>query len=228
MSGERNLSPRSIRQFAKALLLSKSESIYFEQLVLLNQAKSTDEQVDRARQVVRLRPRTPARIMDRNQYELLSRWYCFAIREMTLLKDFRDDAKWIAKKLGGEVSPSAVSKAIEDLLACGLLRRDRKRLLPASPQISTDGVVGVAIKNFHSQMLNRALDAGLSQPSHVRHFEALTVAIAPGEVAYLKEKLHEWRHELDQVLASGPSEKTHVYQVHLHCFRLTNDTTEES
>ena len=59
-------------------------------------------------------------------FSVISKWYCFAILNLSECHDFRWSITWIAKRLG--ITPFQVKEAIEKMEKVGLLKRTKKGL----------------------------------------------------------------------------------------------------
>jgi len=66
------------------------------------------------------------KLFDDKSFQLISNWYCTAIREMVRLDEFFEDPNWISKKLHFKATPTEVSRAIDLLIQTDLLKRDSK------------------------------------------------------------------------------------------------------
>lgn len=51
------------------------------------------------KQMDKLSPSEMIRLLDDKTFSIIKDWYCLAIREMLRLKDFKEDPKWIAKRM---------------------------------------------------------------------------------------------------------------------------------
>jgi uncharacterized protein (TIGR02147 family) len=67
------------------------------------------------------------KILDDRSFQVISNWYCIAIREMIKLDEFFEDPNWISKKLHFKVTPTEAARAIELLFQADLLGRDSKK-----------------------------------------------------------------------------------------------------
>ena len=136
---KRNLGPKGIRGFARALKLSEREALHFENLVSFNQAQAEEEK-RHAYNRLKKSMRTFSRAYEilSSQYHYLSSWYYVAIRELVALKDFSPDESWISQKLKKRVTKKQVRQALADLQSLGTHRSRRWKvgLKPKAPLIS--------------------------------------------------------------------------------------------
>ena len=116
MQGKRNLSTEGIHKVAKGLKLKKSESEFFEHLVRFEQAGSDSERNFYYSRIASNRRYVSARPLEKEQFDYYSKWYIPVIREMLLLKDFKEDPKWIAQRLSPNITEREAEQALKSLL----------------------------------------------------------------------------------------------------------------
>lgn len=223
IDGKRNLTHKNVRKFAKALNLGERELNYFENLVFFNQAKTSDEKEFYSRNMELAKKANYGTLLSRDQYEVLSKWYYVTIREMTYLKDFQEDPKWIANRLDREISAAQVKEAIELLLKTGLLTRDGAKLIPTMPDfITEEEVVSEAVTQYHVEMMDKAKRSIAAQSQKDRCLNGLTVAVSKKDVEAVKKKIVEFRNAMNKYLTRQNNYDA-VYQLNLHFFKLTNE-----
>src|SRR5215217_1707323 len=134
MEGERNLTQKTLVKLLPALGFDAEQARYFENLVFFNQAKGLGEQ-----QVYydRLRDASAAtfRKLEAAQLGIFRAWHYTVIREMTTLKEFRDEPEWIAERLTPRVETQEVRAALQTLLDAGLIARTRQGYKATEPDI---------------------------------------------------------------------------------------------
>jgi uncharacterized protein (TIGR02147 family) len=153
--------------------------------------------------------------LDLERFRLVSDWIHFAIMELTRVRGFDSDSKWIAKRLG--VSKPEVEDAVERLLAIGLLFKNGDKLQIAK-NVSIADVPSEAIRQFHKTHLNKAVLAMDEQKYDLRHFSGITTAINPKKIPEAEKMIKAFRRKLMRHLETG--EKTAVYQVAFQFFQL--------
>lgn len=223
IEGKRNLGPESVERFANALDLSTRETEFFRELVAFSQASSPAEKNEHFANLGKHRKHRRVRKLERSTFEYLSHWYYPAIRELVSCEGFREDPEWIAATLHPKITPRQATTAIEVLLRLGLLaRNDHGQLVQGDPLLSTGPEVrSLAIRNFHRQMIGRAIDALESIEVEEREISGTTVALDAEGFRLFKEKIHALRAELLELSAQqkGP---TRVVQFNFQAFPLAN------
>ena len=197
IDGERNISPEATQKFIKALSLAGQMADYFATLVKMNQAKSDADKEYYYSILQKLIPQSKKRDLNTESHKYLSHWLFPVIREMTTLKEFRDDPYWISRRLYGKASINEISQAIQFLVQEGFVEKiDGKLTMKDNMVLSSDEVKSLSIRNYHRQMLEQAKESLENIPVEEREFGALTFTIPESAVQELKFKLKQFRGEL--------------------------------
>ena len=221
MQGRRNLSGDGIVKIARALGLKKPEAEFFENLVRFNQAATESEKGFYYERIAANRRYAAARPLEREQYEYYSRWYVPAIREMVLLKDFKEDPSWIAARLKPAVTPREAEAALKLLTELKLLVRDASgRLAQRDAHVAGgDEVSSLAMTAFQREMIERAAASIEETRPEKREIGSLTFAISEEKLSGAKKMIREFRSKLAGYLAEG-KEADAVYQFNFQLFDL--------
>ncbi len=223
IEGKRNLSPRSVEKFARALKLKKDEAEFFRALVNLNQARTVEEKGHHAEQLMRLGPFRRMHPIRKDQFEYYALWYNIPIREMLVLPTFSEDARWIAKALVPPVSPQQARRAIDLLLGLGLVKRDEEgRLVQAEAHITTgDEVTSTSVKGYHREMIQKASEAMDRFSAPERDISSVTLALSEEGFKQVKALIQQFRKELLAIAGRGERSPQAVYQINFQLFPLT-------
>src|SRR5262245_6238262 len=198
MDGARNLTPPMAARFADAAGLRAEAAEYFCELVLFNQAKTASER-GRAYERLRRFPRyRKVHKLDAAQEAYHSSWYLPAVRELVAHREFREDARWIARQLLPAIAPRDAERALATLLQLGLLKRDEQgKLVQCDALVETpDGPLGHHVVTYHRSMLERAAAALDDVPRAEREIAALTLCVSGAQMDELKRHLERFREEL--------------------------------
>ncbi|MBI2027620.1 MAG: TIGR02147 family protein [Deltaproteobacteria bacterium] len=230
MDGKRNLSHKNIKKFAKGLGLDRYSSEYFENLVYLNQA-GEDELRNFYKGRISLLNRGPvAKKIDEEQKKICDKWYFWVVREMIHLQDFNADADWIVRQLKKKISKEEALEALETLRDIGLLIREDNRFKASSKSIVMGDEIEMkkeAITAFHKEMAGQALDHLKSDNYQQREFNGVTVAISKKNMGLIKERIREFRREINQFLSSEENPDA-IYQLNIQFFPLTERQVYEN
>jgi len=197
---------------------TEAEARYFDILVLRANARTPDEQIFYEKILASLRPDRQFSTLSLDHFRIISDWYHLAIVEMTQLKDFSADPRWISLRLGGCVNEGQVREAIDRLFRVGLLERgDDGTLRKLNSHYSTPSdIPSQAIRSFHKQGIERALAALESQPVELRDITAHVVTTSTAKVPEAKEMIREFRRRLAEFLETPGGDA--VYQVNVQLF----------
>ena len=198
---------------------------YFEQLVLFNQARSSEARNASYERLTAFRRYRQAQKLEVAQAEYHSTWYLPAIRELVSSRGFREDPEWVAGALIPPIKPGEAKQALDLLLELGLLERDAHgRLRQRSAVVSTGPETrGMNIANYHAEMMRRATAAMELVRAPERDISSLTMCLGPEGLSRLKQRIQEFRRELI-ALAESDSESSQVVQLNFQLFPLSKPT----
>jgi uncharacterized protein (TIGR02147 family) len=163
----------------------------------------------------------PVTEIDASTFQAIANWYHYAIMEMTFLKGFQSDPRWIARELG--ISPTTAKLAVDRLLGLGLLKMVSGRLKKGTGTftIKDKGATSAAHRAHHRQTLEMAIDAMENVPFELRNMSSMTIPIDPKKLPAARKLIEDFSVELTRFLAAGP--KTKVYQLSVNLFPLQKD-----
>lgn len=152
-------------------------------------------------------------------FAMVSDWYHYAILDLTLLKTFKPDAQWIARKLG--IQPHEAMSALERLKRLGMLKIKGGKLVKAEGLYTnyTEGQTSAALKEYQRQVVKKALHAIDNCPQERKDITSITIAADSRKLGIAKEKIKTFRRELCAFLEDG--EKDSVYHLALQLYPVT-------
>ncbi len=154
--------------------------------------------------------------------EIISKWYYFALLELTRTKNFKQDEKWIAEEL--QISIDEVRKTVERLIRIGFLEIDTKGMWHdrSSSCTTTTNIPNTnnALKEMQKDILQRSQDALDSIDIKNRDQSSMLMAIDQSNIELAKEKIKHFRREMDELLSSG-DDLDSVYQLSVSFFPVT-------
>lgn len=223
MDNKKNLTQRSILQFAIGFNLNKSETDYFTSLVYFNQAEAEDEKNRYYKELMRLQQNHKGKTLTASQYEYYSNWYNSAIRELACIKGFKDDPDWIAEKLVPAIKPSEAKKAIELLTSIGLLTRQQDGTLKQdTPKLEVDAdVTGLSIRNFNRNMIQLGAEAIERFDKDEREVSGLTLGISRECGQEIKNMVREFKKQVLNYAVNDARTADTVYQLNFQLFPMT-------
>jgi uncharacterized protein (TIGR02147 family) len=222
IEGSRNLSSEMAARFAAACKLNPEATEYFKVLVAFNQAKRDDERNELHERLATFARFRSSQRLDLAQKEYHSSWYIPAVRELVACPGFREDTAWISATLMPPITERQAAQALDVLLQLGLLERSESgRLVQVSRAVSTGPKPsGLYLRNYHAQMIDRAVHAMADIPPEERHVSALTLSASVETAEEVGRRVEEFRQELARLCDADP-EPTRIFQLNLQLFPLS-------
>lgn len=231
MDGSRNIAPKSIGRFGSVLKLKQKEKVYFQTLVMYNQAKSEDERDLYFKKLFSLKLTHRFHDIDKDTLKLLSHHYVLIIREMVALPHFNENPQWIANALGNKISPREAKDAIRTLLNLGLLQRNNagRLVLAAGTLKSLPDLQSIEMVNIYNAAISQAKEALFKVPFEKREFLSLTIPLAEGMISHIKEILQKCTEEIAGYVNQIKDQNFNdVYQINLQMFPVSQTLTKET
>lgn len=231
IDGDRRITDRNLPHFIRGLRLARPESDYFKALVSYAESKDLDAKESLLRELIKLRGRSMhlARELEQDRLEILRAWHHWAIRELVLLQDFREDADWIARKLRGKITPKQARESLELLERLRFIRREEAekggRFVLSDPLLTTadeasSQLMQLLIKELHRQFIDLGKEALFEISKEERETAGLTIAVPRARVGELKQAIKEFRRELNQSFTATHGNEE-VYHLTVNFFPLT-------
>lgn len=224
VDGSRNLSPKTLSKFVKGLSLENKTASYFETLVYFNQASDNESRSNYFKKLIELRSKkNTSTSLEDISFEFLSNWFTVAIYVLIGTKYFKDDIHWISKKLDNKVSVNNIKRAFSLMLELNLIKEDKEKgYVQSNGALSTaDDTKSIAVYNYHKQMNEIAGDCLDTVDSDLREFNGATISISVENLPILKEKIRQFRKEINELTSNELSGKE-VYQMNVQLFPLTS------
>ncbi len=222
MNGTRNLSQSGCYKLSRALRLSDRETGYFINLVAFNQAQTPCEKEFFFLRMAEVCRHGKQQKLRREQFEYFSEWYYSALRSILPVMDFGDDYGAIGRFLSPNLSASQVEKAIDFLLAAGLLEKKGigKYDVRASQLIAGEAVHSVAMIKFHRQALNLAQRALDIYNADERDFTGVTMSLSRQGFEKIREEIATFRKKVMEIAEHDHNENG-VFQLNIQLFPLS-------
>lgn len=223
ISGRQALTERAAQKLARGFDLNKIETRRFMELILLEQVSDLNAKESLRQKILSERMRAKRTTLAVHQFAYCANWYYPVIRELVGLSDFRLDLAWIANRLSGEVSQAEVSKALQTLLALGLIRSEGDSLVQSEPSVTTDDQTpsSLMLSEFHKAMLRKAQEAQDLVAHTLREISGMTLTLDESDFESLRSELMEFRNQVFQKYGLAKPSHDRVYQVNLQFFPLT-------
>lgn len=168
-----------------------------------------------------------AKKLNQQEFSNLSKWYFFAILDLFLLKDFKQDIKWIAHRLG--LSVAETNAAMQVLIENGHVVVEKGRWVVSSQSTTNVSFVSTNSikKNYQKQILRKAIDAIDEFDFNERENAGLTLAASRKVLPEVKKRIQKFKDELREFIEEY-GDYDEVLQFSVAYFPLTkNEKTEE-
>lgn len=223
MDGSRNLTANTLPKYIKGLgLEAKIDCDFFEALVRYNQEKCVEKKAEFFEELLSLKSKKGLCPLEFYQFDFLANWYNVAIYVMMDLSDFQSDVDWIVSRLKKKVSREHIFSSLNTLTKLGLISKNAEgQFEQTNGALSTpDEVRNLAIRHYHRDMLNLAMQSLDEDDLKSREFNGATLPIAKENIPLMKEKIRLFRKEMNE-LATNFDTKEEIYQLNIQFFPLT-------
>lgn len=201
VDGKRRITDRTLFQFSRGLGLTRDEEKYFRELVMYQEVSDPDSKELHLKALMKYqeKQRTPTPLSE-SKSRALTDWYHLVIRELVSTKGFREDAEWIAKRLGGKITEAQATESLELLLSLRLLKRTAEgKLEQSEPLLTSSGdVPGHLLRSLHRFYLRKALASLFSIAPEKRELSGLLLAIPSHRIKEAKEEIKEFRKKMNR------------------------------
>lgn len=230
IDGARRVTDKNLPNFIRGLSLNPIEANYFRNLVLFQETEDSDArsvyQLELARLQVQFKKK--AKTIEAYRREILRHWCHFVIREMVLLKDFRNDPHWVSKKLKGKITPAQAQESLEILERLEFIKqKENGTYIQTEPLITTtDEVSSKMLRRLHRQFMELGIESLQSDPIQEREFSGLTLALPKSAVSKLKQIIKEFRKDLNRTF-SDLKDNEEVYYLSVNLYPVTHFKEEK-
>ncbi len=222
IEGKRNLSSAMAERFARACRLNPEATEYFKLLVAFDHAVDDGERNELHERLSRFARFRSSQRLDLAQKEYHSSWFIPALRELVTCPGFQEDAAWIAAQLEPNITEKEAAHGLDVLQCLGLLERDQSGKLVQVTRAVTTGqqASGLYIRNYHAELMQRAVHAMHHLPPDERYISALTLSASTATTAEVRRRVIQFRQELIALCDADP-QPSRVVQLNLQLFPLS-------
>lgn len=227
IKGKRNLSTNSILGFAQAIKLNPKETMYFENMVNFNQSEDEKKKsfFFERMNVAAMNEKGKAFQILESQYRYMSKWYLVVLREMVNLKDFKEDAAWISRRIRRPITKEEVAEGLKDLENLGLLTRNAKGNLTQSEPIISFNDNKHNFKNaleLHRDFASQIYTSLERDPYEKRAARLTTISCSHKRFEELRADMRKFAEEmLIKYTKSTDGEPDVILQLGMQLFHIT-------
>lgn len=162
--------------------------------------------------------------LDEDTFHLVSEWQHFAILNLLDCEDFQWNSSYVAKRLS--ISQTQAQLAMNLLVRLNLVYKKGEKYKGVQDFIlSPTGVSSTAIRKYHCQMLEKAIDAIEFQKIDERDFSGVGFAVDPARLTQIKKDISVFQDQLVAKYSKG--KKQEVYFLEIALFKLTQGVQNE-
>lgn len=217
--GKEGLSPQKAEQIAEKLFQRRAEVRYFCDLVESQHARSSAGR-KAAQKALGSLWSAKKKELSTSEFKKVCRWYHLAILHLTELRSFRSDPKWISQYLG--IDMDLAKTAVQDLMNLNLLENTATGLKKKSGILThSDKLPSPVIREYHRQMINKALVAIDTQDLSERFLTSTTFSVRKSQIPEIYEVIKKLISETIRA-SDTPSleEPDELYALNVQLFNL--------
>lgn len=201
LSGKRPISKRSVKAICEKLVANPRDLKAFG-LIKKTQAVDADYMQ-----------------MSLDTFAVISDWYHIAILELTFVKGFKTEPKWISKKLS--ITTEEAKSAVERLKRLGLLLEKNGSYIKSSKLLTnrSDVSTSAAHKELQRQIIEKALLAVDECAAEEKDITSMTMAIDVSNLDKARELTKKYRRDMCALLEDG--EQTQVYNLGIQLYPIS-------
>ena len=200
--------------------LPASSAQYFNLLVKYENTKNAVHRDELLKQMAAKKKTTLCKILPADVFKIISDWHHPAILVLLKVKDFKNDVKWIADRLG--IKEAQAAEALNRLLETQLIKKTLEGELVLSDNMdlgTTDGIASKAIRENHRQQNELAKKALTEQTLATQEFNNVTLCMSPKNIAKAKTLIREFTERFATELDEDGGEE--LFQINVQFFQLT-------
>lgn len=218
---KRNLSVEALHKIIHHLKWSSKQKLYFQKLVGYNQGKNPQESIKLNEDIEKILGKRRS-ILQTDAEAYFTHWYLPVLREIVSFKNFVSNLNWMARKLCPKVEEAEVNKAIKILERLGMIRKIKGKWVQADHHLSTPPEVTSSVYHQYHKALIRLSEQSLQLPATSRDVSSMTMALSDEAFLWLKERLADFRDEIQNDLQGFKEDATNVYLLNMQFFPATN------
>ncbi|MCB0407038.1 MAG: TIGR02147 family protein [Bdellovibrionales bacterium] len=213
LKGQRGLSLKAIPHVAKAIGLNKSEAKQLLHMAQISKGSKTQIEIEKTELLQK-----EARILSEEVFTLVADWYHFAILNLIDCEGFSWNSNWISSRLG--ISRTQAKLAMDLLLKLKIVIKTKNSIRGnVSHIISTSEIPSGAIRSYHRQILEKAIQSLDTQNLEERDISGIGFALDASRLEAMKKEIAEFQEKILAKYSHG--KKRDVYFLEMALFKLT-------
>ncbi len=214
------LSQKKAASVSQKLQLPPDENDFFQDLVQSTCAKSKTERQIASAKLFRYETRYSS--VEADIFHVIKDWFHLAIMELTLIKGFKPEAAWIAKRL--KITEEEAQDSLERLVRLEIVEMHKGKLRPTSDYlIVLSKAPSAAAKHFQTQVLQKITRSFDEVERSSRDIASVMIRMRADEMESVVKTLKETRRDIASRVQTGDGHDS-VFCLTTSFFRL--DTPE--
>lgn len=224
IDGKRNLTRQMAERFCKALGLTEKEKLYFHNLVLFNQAKTSGEKQVHYTVLRSISGGVKEAVLNTDKFDYFSNWYTPVIRELICIHDFKDNYHLMASMLIPKISVSDAKSAVELLLRLKLVERNESGgyKQTAEAVVADDTVTSLAIRSFTQTMIDHSKLALDTLDKNQRNISGVTLSISSEAYKMINSEITAFKDRVKFIVCHDNA-SSRVYQLNISLFPVSEN-----
>lgn len=225
LAGRRGLSRKSADRMFESLGLREHEKEICLLQIQRDFARSKKARME-AQQLLKDRlSDLRAKELSADAFDVIADWFHFAILQVLCLKNAEHNEKrtspWIAKQL--DLSEIEVKSALERLIRLKLVKISKGNFVITDETIlSTDGIPSSALRKFHRQVLEKAMQAIELQTVKERYLNTIMLPVALNQIESVQKDIFQFQRQMMKKYGRNSSrDGDAVYSLSQQFFRLS-------
>jgi uncharacterized protein (TIGR02147 family) len=148
-------------------------------------------------------------------FRVIADWYHTALMELTFVKGFKGEARFISRQLG--ISVTEAKLALERLVKLGLLEKKGKKFIKVKAKLSTTDrhLSTSALRKNQKQLLEKSIYSLENDPIENRNHTNMMMAIDAKKIKMAKKMIREFQMSLCNYLEAGKQDKVYNLSISL-------------
>lgn len=222
LSLKQGVSKEVASKLADKLGLNTTEKQLFIYSAIASDSRSQKERDEAQKKYQSLNLDYETEQLNDQEFKIICEWQHYAILELMLTYDYRDDIAWIAQRLS--ISQNLAAESFQRLIDRRLVEKTEAGFTPSdSFTTTTNDIPSSSIRNHQREVMKLAMTAIEQQTIMERDFSTLTVGIDDQQLPEIKKMIKDFRRKLNAYIEETPIRKRNeVYQLSLNFFKLTH------